>query len=82
MRRRQEAGEIAPDLDPAFVLLFCQALVVARIVFPGEVKRLMGLDPNSEEFHQLARNQLARIVERLACTPEGSDEADRGRELT
>lgn len=79
MRRRQEAGEIAPDLDPAFVLLFLQAMVVARVVFPGEVKRLIGLDPGSEEFHRTARTQLARIVERLAG---GSGGADAGRDQT
>src|SRR3954451_21603401 len=68
MCRRQQAGELAPDLDPAMVLLFLQALVVAPVVFPGEVKRLTGLDPNSDEFHEQARAQLARIVERLAWT--------------
>src|SRR4051812_25814619 len=76
MRRRQQAGEIAPDLDPEFVFLFLQALVVAPVVFPGEVKRLTGLDPNSDEFHWHARTQLARIVERLAWTEH--DCAERG----
>src|SRR4051812_31059056 len=33
MRRRQKAGEIAPDLDAAFVFLCLQALVVAPVVF-------------------------------------------------
>ncbi len=90
MRRRQRAGEIAPDLDPAFVMLFLQALVVAPVVFPGEVKRLTGLDPASEEFQERARTQLARIVERFAlpdtvapvadCAPEGSAGPDGGRE--
>ena len=66
LRARQQAGEIGADLDPAFVLLFLQALVVSRVVFPAEVKRLTGLDPNSEEFYRRAREQLARLVERLA----------------
>lgn len=65
MRARQAAGEIGADLDPAFVLLVLQAVVVARVVFPGEVKRLMGLDPESDEFHRHAREQLTRLVERL-----------------
>jgi hypothetical protein len=66
LRARQAAGEIAADLDPAFVLLFLQAMVVARVVFPGEAKRLTGLDPHSQEFYLRAREQLAKVVERLA----------------
>jgi AcrR family transcriptional regulator len=66
LRRRQAAGEISNDLDPAFVLLFLQAMVVARVVYPAEAKRLTGLDPTSDEFHQRLREQLARMVERLA----------------
>jgi AcrR family transcriptional regulator len=66
LRRRQAAGEIGDDLDPAFVLLFLQAMVVARVVYPAEAKRLTGLDPTSDEFHQRLREQLARMVERLA----------------
>jgi AcrR family transcriptional regulator len=66
LRRRQAAGEIGDDLDPAFVLLFLQAMVVSRVVYPGEAKRLTGLDPSSEEFHGRLREQIARMVERLA----------------
>ena len=66
MRARQKAGEIGADLDPAYVLLFLQALVVARVMFPGEVKRLTGLHPDSDEFLREAREQLARVVARLA----------------
>jgi AcrR family transcriptional regulator len=66
LRRRQLAGEIGPDLDPAFVLLFLQALVVARVLYPAEAKRLTGLEPDSQEFHDRLREQLARVVERLA----------------
>jgi TetR/AcrR family transcriptional regulator len=72
MRQRQEAGEIDAELDPAFVMLILQAMVVAPVVLPGEVKRLTGLDPSSDEFHRAAREQLARIVARL-----GDDERRR-----
>ncbi|HSP39660.1 MAG TPA: TetR family transcriptional regulator [Frankiaceae bacterium] len=65
LRRRRQDGEIAEDLDPAFVLLFLQAMVVAPALFPGEVKRLTGLHPSSDEFFIRARDQLGRIVERL-----------------
>jgi TetR/AcrR family transcriptional regulator len=85
MRRRQQSGEIAPDLDPAFVLLFLQALVTARDVFPGEVMRLTGLDPGSDEFYRQAREQLARIVERLGWSDgsrcsNGSAPPEAGRD--
>jgi TetR/AcrR family transcriptional regulator len=66
LRQRQEAGEIDADLDPEIVFLMLQAMVVAPVVFPGEVKRLTGLDPDSAEFHARARTQLGRIVEHLA----------------
>src|SRR3954447_3292731 len=66
MRQRQEAGEIDPELEPAFVLLMLQAMVVAPVILPGEVKRLTGLDPQSDEFHAAARDQLGRLVARLA----------------
>ncbi len=66
LRARQEAGEIARELDPAFVLLVLQAAVVAGIVFPGDVKRLMGLDPASPEYLEHVGHQLRLLVRRLA----------------
>jgi AcrR family transcriptional regulator len=66
LRARQQAGEIGADLDPAFVLLFLQAMVVSGVVFPQEAKRLTGLDPDSAAFYDRARDQLSRIVARLA----------------
>jgi len=66
LRVRQQAGELAPDLDPAFVLLFLQAMVVAGVLFPADAMRLTGLDPASSQFYERAREQLSRIVERLA----------------
>ena len=66
LRARQAAGEIADDLDPAFVLLVLQTAVLSGIVFPREVKRLMGMDPGSEEFLEHMGEQLRRLVRRLA----------------
>lgn len=66
LRARQQAGEIGADLDPAFVLLFLQAMVVSGVLFPGEAKRLTGMDPSSPAFYDSARDQLSKIVERLA----------------
>jgi TetR/AcrR family transcriptional regulator len=66
LRRRQAAGELGEDLDPAFVLLVLQAAVIARIVFPDDVKRYLGIDPASPEYLEHADEQLRRIVRRLA----------------
>lgn len=63
---RQRAGELSADLDPSFVLLFLQAMVVAGTLFPADAKRLTGLDPASTQFYERAREQLSRVVERLA----------------
>jgi hypothetical protein len=47
------------------VLLVLQAAVVAGVVFPGDVKRLTGLDPGSPEFLARMGEQLRRLVRRL-----------------
>ena len=70
MRRRQDEGEIGPDLDPAYVLLALQGMVVAGIVFPRDVKRFLGLDPGSPEFLEHAGDQILKIVRRLAADPD------------
>jgi len=66
LRARQAAGEIAEELDPAFVLMVLQAAVVSGVIFPGEAKRLMGLDPASPEFLEHMGSQLRLLVRRLA----------------
>ena len=66
-RSRQAAGEIAAELDPAFVLVVLQSAVVAGIVFPSDVKRLMGLDPESPEYLEHMGAQLRLLVRRLAA---------------
>lgn len=58
LRARQAAGEIAADLDPACVFLVLQSTVIAGIIFPGEAKRLLGLDPGSEEYLEHVGSQL------------------------
>src|ERR1700761_3961942 len=64
LRRRQQAGEIAASLDPAFVLLFLEAMTASGTLFPAEAKRLTGLDPRSAEFRDRAADQLSEIVRR------------------
>jgi TetR/AcrR family transcriptional regulator len=66
MRRRQVAGEIGGDLDPGFVLLALQAIAAAPVVFPDDVRRVTGLEPDSPVFVAWQTEQLRRLVERLA----------------
>lgn len=66
LRTRQGAGEIAPELDPAFVQLALQAMVSSAITQPGDTKRFLGLDPRSPEYLEFATTQLRLLVHRLS----------------
>ncbi|HUG85249.1 MAG TPA: hypothetical protein VMM13_11830, partial [Euzebya sp.] len=73
LRLRQAAGEIAEQFDPAFVLLLLQAVVVAGFVFPGDIKRYMGMDPDSPEYLAHVGAQLRLLVDRLGGSVEDPD---------
>ncbi len=64
--RRQSAGEVAADLDPAAVLLAGMGMIAAPVVMPQVARELFGADPFSEEFLDRYAEQLRRIVARLA----------------
>ncbi len=49
LRRRQRAGELASDLDPAAVGLAMFAMCAAPVTFP-HLARALGLDPAAPEF--------------------------------
>ena len=66
LRRRQAAGELPRDLDPAFVLLALQGAAAAGLIFPGDARRVTGLDPHSEEFAECYAEQLERLIAYLA----------------
>lgn len=72
MRRRQEAGELAGELDPAVALLLFMSAVSAPVTMPHAVRRIFGLAPDSAEFQEHYAEQLRRVVRRLAGTP-GTD---------
>ena len=48
------------------MLLVLQTAVLSGIVFPREVKRLMGMDPGSPEFLEHMGQQMRLLVRRLA----------------
>ncbi|HZL74810.1 MAG TPA: helix-turn-helix domain-containing protein [Propionibacteriaceae bacterium] len=64
--RRQRAGELANDLDPAHVLLMLFAAALAPTVIPQIARQLTGLSADSAEFQAAYADQLRRVVERLA----------------
>jgi AcrR family transcriptional regulator len=65
LRRRQRDGELDARLDPAFVMLVLQAIASAGVAFPGDVRRLTGLDPASDEFADRYAEQLRIVAELL-----------------
>ncbi|GAB2598955.1 hypothetical protein GCM10027168_34870 [Streptomyces capparidis] len=66
MRRRQARGELAPDLDPAAVLLLMMAAVTAPVALPGAAQRLFGAAPGTPEFRERWIRELRRIARHLA----------------
>jgi TetR/AcrR family transcriptional regulator len=64
--RRQRAGELADDLDPAYVLLMLFAAALAPTVIPQIARRLTGLSAESPKFQEAYAEQLRRVVERMA----------------
>jgi TetR/AcrR family transcriptional regulator len=71
LERRQQAGEIAADLDPFAVGLALMGAVLAPVVLP-HVVRSAGLDPESPEFAAHYSEQLRRIILRLRDQPDNS----------
>jgi TetR/AcrR family transcriptional regulator len=66
VRRRQRAGEIAADLDPAYVLLVLFSAAMAPTLLPQIVRRVTGEAADSPEFIAAYGEQLRRIVDHLA----------------
>jgi TetR/AcrR family transcriptional regulator len=64
--RRQAAGEIAADLDPAYTLLALFGAALAPTVLSQVARDFTGLPADSPEFLSGYREQLKRIVAHLA----------------
>ncbi|HXT46859.1 MAG TPA: helix-turn-helix domain-containing protein [Pseudonocardiaceae bacterium] len=69
LRRRQDAGELAADLEPAHLLLALFAAASAPTVLPHIARRIVGADPASEEFLATYTDQVARLVRHLEIAP-------------
>jgi TetR/AcrR family transcriptional regulator len=65
IRARQQAGEIAANLDPRFLALAVMGALMAPIAMPQLARRATGLDPESSEFMNEYRTLLQQLVQRL-----------------
>jgi TetR/AcrR family transcriptional regulator len=66
LRRRQAAGEIAADLDPAYLLVALMGATLARVTMPQQIEHLCGVRADSEEFAQTFARQMRLILGHLA----------------
>ncbi|MEU4197815.1 TetR family transcriptional regulator [Kribbella sp. NPDC026611] len=71
-KRRKEAGELAADLDPAYVGLALFGLASAPVVFP-QIARALGLDPDSAEFKERFIEEANKVVRHLAALDPKED---------
>jgi TetR/AcrR family transcriptional regulator len=65
LRRRQDEGELARDLDPACVLLAFLAAASAPATLPHVARSIFGVDPDSAELAARYADQLAGIIGHL-----------------
>ncbi|MGK5684854.1 TetR/AcrR family transcriptional regulator [Actinoplanes sp. URMC 104] len=66
LRRRQAAGEIAADLDPAYLQLALFGAALAPTLLAGFAEDFTGLPAGSPEFLDRYRDQLKRLIGHLA----------------
>jgi TetR/AcrR family transcriptional regulator len=65
MRRRQDQGELAADLDPATMRLVLLGAIAAPIVLPHMVRRIFGIDPGNHEFEARYGEGLHHLLDHL-----------------
>jgi AcrR family transcriptional regulator len=65
-RARQAAGELAEDLDPAYVLVLLMGAVLTLVAMPQSIERICGVPADSEEFRTRFGQQLRLIAAHLA----------------
>ena len=65
LRRRQAAGEIAADLDPAYLMLVLFGAALAPTLLTQFAEDFTGLPADSSEFRERYLDQLKKLVTRL-----------------
>jgi AcrR family transcriptional regulator len=66
LRARQAAGEVAADLDPAYLMVALFGAALAPIVIPHVVRGMTGQAAGSEQFLDGYRDQLSRVLAHLS----------------
>jgi TetR/AcrR family transcriptional regulator len=61
IQRRQAAGEIPADLDPAMFQLALMGAILAPLILPKIAQRL-GIDPTAPDFEPRYADQLKRLL--------------------
>jgi TetR/AcrR family transcriptional regulator len=79
LRARQDAGEIAEDIDPAYLLTALMGAVTTPVTMPQTIERLTGLSPDSPEFRARYAEQLRRIAAHLRQASPPSRRPTAGR---
>jgi AcrR family transcriptional regulator len=78
-RARQAAGELADDLDPAYVLVFLMGAVLTPVAMPQTIERICGVAADSEEFRTQFGQQLRLIAAHLAGPRRDGADKDHDR---
>lgn len=65
IRRRQHAGDLIADLDPAYLALVLFAATAAPTILPATARTITGLDPASPRFERAYAKQLALLIRHL-----------------
>jgi AcrR family transcriptional regulator len=65
LRRRQAAGEIAADVDPAYLLVALMGAVNTPVTMPQVIQRVCGVAADSDEFRSTFAAQLRILLGHL-----------------
>jgi AcrR family transcriptional regulator len=76
LRRRQEAGEIAADIDPAYLLIAVMGAINTPVTMPQTIERICGLPADSDAFREAFAEQLRTMLRHLA-RPDAEDPSSR-----
>lgn len=65
LQKRQEAGELPADLDPACLVVMLMAMTMAPTTLPHIIEGTCGVDPRSSEFLDRFAGQVAILARHL-----------------
>ena len=69
LRRRQASGEIAADLDPAYLLIAIMGAAVAPVTIPQQIEHLCGVRADSPEFFDRYSEQIRLLLRHMSGNP-------------